>query len=205
MCTEGNSSFATVASKRPATIPTPSVKSSLSMHQTMPVRQPMQLGSRDLNVVLFGLPESGSIVDDKHVVDKALEFIVNKALDIRDIMFRLGKFSKTASRPRPLLVKVSSAWDQKLILLHKSRLRDFRITRLFVCEDVPPEHKLCQRRSRSLTASFLPPTSQASSLPPTSQASSILPTSQASSLPPTSQALFFHLYLRSLIHLRPLP
>ena len=48
----------------------------------------MQLGSRELNLVLFGLPESGSIVDDKRVVDEALEFLVNKALDIRD-MFRL--------------------------------------------------------------------------------------------------------------------
>ena len=153
MCTEGNSSFTTVASK-PATIASLSVKSPLSMHQTMPVRQPMQLGSRNLNVVLFGLPESGSIVDDKRVVDEALEFLVNKPLHISD-MFRLGKFSRTASHPRPLLVKVSSAWDRKLILLHKSRLRDLRITRLFICEDDPSEHKLCQRRSRSLTASTL--------------------------------------------------
>ena len=69
----------------------------------------MQLGSCDLNVVLFGLPESGSIVDDKRIVDEALEFLVDMAVDIRD-MFRLGKFSKTSSRPRPLLVKVSSAY-----------------------------------------------------------------------------------------------
>ena len=104
------STFATVASK-PVTISPPSVDSPLPLHQTMSVRQPMQLGSRDLNVVLFGLPESGSIVDDKRIVDEALEFLVDMAVDIRD-MFRLGKFSKTSSRPRPLLVKVSSAWDR---------------------------------------------------------------------------------------------
>ena len=48
------STFATVAST-PVTISPPSVDSTLPLHQTMSVRRPMQLGSRDLNVVLFWL------------------------------------------------------------------------------------------------------------------------------------------------------
>ena len=83
------STFATVASK-PVKISPPSVDSPLPLHQTMSVRQPMQLGSRDLNVVLFGLPENGSIVDDKRIVDEALEFLVDMAVDIRDMFRQLG-------------------------------------------------------------------------------------------------------------------
>ena len=64
-------------------------------------------------------------------------------------MFRLGKFiSKTitSSRPRPVLIKLCIAWDWKLVLLHKSSLKDFHIKRLFLREDVPPEHKLRVRK-----------------------------------------------------------
>ena len=100
-------------------------------------------------MVIFGLPESGSI---EVIVDEAFKFLVDKSIEIKD-MFRLGKYNKptglsSSVRVRPLLVKVSTAWDRKLILLRKSRLRDFRISCLFLREDVPPEHKLRQRRSK---------------------------------------------------------
>ena len=68
-------------------------------------------------------------------------------------MFRLGKYRKssnTTSRVHvyPILVKIYTAWERKLILLRKSRLRDFRTKHLFVREDIPPEHKLRQRRPK---------------------------------------------------------
>ena len=47
------------------------------------------------------------------------------------------------------MVKLSSAWDRKLLLLRKSTLRDFRIGRLFLREDVPPDHKFRQRKFKS--------------------------------------------------------
>ena len=155
-----SSSYATVASTiLPAASAGASNSTSLSVCQDISPRQPLQsLGGRESNLVIFGLPESGSIVDDKVIVDEAFKFLVDKSIEIKD-MFCLGKYNKptglsSSVRARPLLVKVSIAWDRKLVLLRKStcRLRDFRISRLFLREDVPPEHKLRQRRSK-LTAS----------------------------------------------------
>jgi hypothetical protein len=53
------------------------------------------------------------------------------------------------ARPRPILVKLSTAWDRKLILLRKSNLHEFRIRHLFLREDVPPDHMLRQRKPTS--------------------------------------------------------
>ena len=59
-------------------------------------------------------------------------------------MFRLGKVNRspTASsqtRPRPVLIKLSVAWDRKLVLLRNGNLQNFRIKRLFLREDLPLE------------------------------------------------------------------
>ena len=102
---------------------------------------------RSCNVVLFGLPEGRSLVESKKVVDEILEFLSGKSIQIK-YMFRLGKSisQTTSSRPRPVLIKLCTAWDRKLVLLHKSSLKDFHIKRLFLREDVPPEHKLRVRK-----------------------------------------------------------
>ena len=76
-------------------------------------------------------------------------------------LFRLGKYVPSADaqnsrhRPRPVLIKLTSttAWDRRLILLHKSNLRNYAIPRLFVREDVAPEHKLCQRKPKEVAPS----------------------------------------------------
>ena len=63
-------------------------------------------------------------------------------MQIKDI-FRLGRFTNlqsSSSRPRPLLIKLCTAWDRKLVLLRKSKLRDFHIKRLFIREDVDKDN-----------------------------------------------------------------
>ena len=99
---------------------------------------------RSCNVILFGLPEGRSLVESKKVVDEILELLSGKPIQIKD-MFRLGKYVQPAtssSRPRPILIRLCTAWDRKLVLLRKASLRDFRIKRLFLREDVSPDHKL---------------------------------------------------------------
>ena len=64
-------------------------------------------------------------------------------------MFRLGKYVRSTaslSCPRPILIKLCTAWDRKLVLLRKTALKDFRIKHLFLREDVPPDHKLRARK-----------------------------------------------------------
>ena len=89
-------------------------------------------------------------------------------VSIKD-MFRLGKYRKssdTSSRVhvRPILVKMSTAWERKL--LRKSKLCDFRTKHLFVRDDVPPEHKLRQRRPKSRAESTVTSMPSTSNIPP---------------------------------------
>ena len=100
--------------------------------------------SRECNVILFGLPENNSIVETKSEV---FEFFVGKAVPIKDL-FRPGKPAQSL-RPRPLLIKLSTIWDSKLLLSRKRNLREYKIARLFLREDVPPDHRLRQKRSTS--------------------------------------------------------
>ena len=74
-------------------------------------------------------------------------------------LFRLGKYVPSADpqnsshRPRPVLIKLTTPWDRRLILLRKSNLRNYAIPRPFVREDVAPEHRLRQRKPKEVTSS----------------------------------------------------
>ena len=82
------------------------------------------------------------------VVDERLEYVAGKSVQIKD-MLRLGKYvwsTASLSRPRPILMKLCTAWDRKLVLLWKTALKGFCIKHLFLREDVPPDHKLRARK-----------------------------------------------------------
>ena len=51
------------------------------------------------------------------------------------------------ARPRPVLIKLATTWDRKVVLLHKRNLQDFRLKHLFLRADVLPEHRLRQSSS----------------------------------------------------------
>ena len=111
-----------------------------------------QSSGRELNLILFGLEETSSIVETKQSVDEILAFIAGKPVSIKD-MFRLGRsFSSSASthaRPRPVLLKLSTAWDCRVVLFSNRKLKDFRIQHLFLREVLPPDHKVRQWKLRS--------------------------------------------------------
>ena len=87
-----------------------------------------------------------------------LQFLAGKPVLVKDL-FRLGKYVPSADpqnsshHPRPVLIKLTTPWDSRLILLRKSNLRNYAIPRLFVREDVAPEHKLRQRKPKEVTSS----------------------------------------------------
>ena len=137
----------TYADVTASTIPIPSASASMSqIPQKVLSKLPFSSESRDCNLILFGLPESKSIVDTKESVDEMLEFLAGKLVIVKD-MFRLGKYDSSggargSNRPRPVLIKLTTPWDRKLILLRKSNLRNFKVPRLFLREDLPPDHRL---------------------------------------------------------------
>lgn len=105
-------------------------------------------------------------------MDEILEFLSGKPVHIKD-MFRLGKYvhqTSTTSRPRPILIKLGTAWDRKLVLLRKFSLSNFSIKRLFLREDVSPNHPLRKGKSNGPTVTEFPsdsPVGSSSTTPPT--------------------------------------
>ena len=81
----------------------------------------------------------------KSDIDELLQYLTRKSVNINDV-FRLGKYSASSSkRPWPILIKLATAWDHKIILLQKCILRDNETHRLFLREDVPPDHRFRQK------------------------------------------------------------
>ena len=168
-------SYATMASSVPLTQPSAPAQQSQSQAslpaQRASSRSPLADG-RECNVILFGLPENQTIVEAKGVVDEMFDDLIGKPVQIKDIL-RLGRFRSPASpssHPRPLLIKLCTVWDRKLLLLRKSNLREFRIKRLFLREDVAPDHKLRQRKpvppiTASASGTSLPPVESATAEP----------------------------------------
>ena len=119
---------------------------------------------RVLNLILFGLPESRSIIDLNKTVDEI--FLAEKPVQIKDL-FRLGKRNPSPSpgaRPRPVLIKVCATWDHRVLLLCKKNLQQFRLKGLFLRANVPPEHRLHQGtnvRAKSQPAAHQPSVSLA--------------------------------------------
>ena len=115
---------------------------------------------RVLNLILFGLPESRSIIDLKKTVDEIFEFLAEKPVQIKDL-FCLGKRNPSPSPgacPHPVLIKVCATWDRRVFLLHKKNLQQFRLKGLFLRADVPPEHR--SRQGTNVRAKSQPPAHQ---------------------------------------------
>ena len=101
----------------------------------------------------------------KSDIDELIEYLIGKSVSINDV-FRLGKFSASSSkRPRPVLIKLATAWDRKIILLNKRKLRDYKTPRLFIHEDVPPQHWFRQKAEHPLSKDLVSVSEKPLSIP----------------------------------------
>ena len=115
---QNQGSYAAAASPTPfPTVPSgKTIKSPMSHNMVTTTKPPFSSDPRDCNLVLFGFPESRSIVDTKESVDEMLEFLAGKSVLVKDL-FRLGKYVPSADpqnfrhRPRPVLIKLTTPWD----------------------------------------------------------------------------------------------
>ncbi len=116
---------------------------------------------RQSNLILFGLPEQGSLIETKSAVDEVLESLAGRPVPIKDLV-RLGKLNAQTGgppqRPRPVLIKFSTAWDRRLVLASKRKLKEFRIERLFIREDLSPQVRL-ERQKPSTSSNSAKPSS----------------------------------------------
>ena len=50
-----------------------------------------------------------------------------------------------STRPRPLLIKCANAWDRRLLLASRRKLKDFTKFKLFLREDLSPDERRSKR------------------------------------------------------------
>ena len=98
---------------------------------------------RACNLVLFGLPENNSIMELKSEIDELLEFLAGKQVNVNDV-FRLGKYSGSSKRPRPVLISLPRLGIVRSSFFGSVALKSSNSS-LVLREDVPPDHKLRQK------------------------------------------------------------
>ena len=124
------------------------------------------LPDRRENLVVFGIGESRSLPETMDYVKSMLEFLTGRSTPVKD-MFRIGRIKKpggdepTTSRPRPILLKLVSPWDRRLVLANRSNLKHYSVKGIFVCEDLSPEARQQHRENLAARCS----TSGSESLP----------------------------------------
>jgi hypothetical protein len=87
-----------------------------------------------MNIIIFGVNEDRDLSTWRRSVDDILKFIVGH--DIALNMYRIGRYSSDKSRP--ILVKLRSEWDKRLILKTSRKLKSYP-GRIFVWPDEPLE------------------------------------------------------------------
>ena len=120
---------------------------------------------RRFNVILFGIPEKKSLADEKCSVDEVFNFVAGKSVPWNDA-FRIGRKKQPVDspegsgedrRPRPLLVKVSSEWDRRILLSSRYKLKDYVAARVFLREDLPLDIRKDRAKQRNERRNNPPP------------------------------------------------
>lgn len=88
---------------------------------------------RSLNIVLFGVDENKDANIWRKKIDDVFQSLVGHSIDIVD-MFRLGRY--LSNKTRPVLIKLRSVWDCRLLLSSSRKLKG---TRMFLARDEPVE------------------------------------------------------------------
>ena len=88
-----------------------------------------------------------------------LQHISGRVVNFNDA-YRIGRRNSTdvsgpiSSPPPPLLIKLSGVWDKRLIMASVRKLRDYTISKLYICEDLSPEAQAARAsRRKALLAS----------------------------------------------------
>lgn len=107
--------------------------------------KPIVSVDRKMNVIIFGIKESSDAEVWRKSVNDALMFVCGHLVDIVDA-FRLGRFN--AAKTRPILVKLRTLWDKRLILSKAGNLKHYGQRNVFVVPDEPIEVRRQQTMDR---------------------------------------------------------
>lgn len=105
-------------------------------------RQQQQQESRSMNIVVFGVAEDRVATVWRQKLDQALQFVCGQTVDVVDA-FRVGRYVN--GKVRPIVVKLRTAWDRRIILANSSKLKNYG-ERIFIS----PDESLEIRRKKML-------------------------------------------------------
>ena len=78
---------------------------------------------RASNIIAFGVAEDRNRTVWNSTLQQALQHVAGRNVDIADA-FRIGKYNVNQSRPRPIVVKLRSVWDRRLVLSNTRKLAE---------------------------------------------------------------------------------
>jgi len=90
---------------------------------------------RSMNIVVFGIDEDKDASVWRRKVDSALLHVHGQSVDVAD-MFRLGRY--VPGKTRPVLVKLRSSWDKRIIISRRSSLKGYPGS-VYIAADEPLE------------------------------------------------------------------
>ena len=86
-----------------------------------------------MNVILHGVAEDKDPRKWRSSVDDILLFIAGRPVEIQDAMRIGGRYRQ--DRVRPVLVKLRSIWDRRLLLSSRRKLKDYTTARVYINAD----------------------------------------------------------------------
>ena len=101
--------------------------------------------SSAMNIIVCGVVECKNPLQWRSLIDDALQFLVGRPVDISD-MARIGGPYKEG-RTRPVLVKLRSVWDRRIILSTRYKLKGYK-DRIYIYPDEPLETRRKQTLER---------------------------------------------------------
>ena len=97
---------------------------------------------RSINIVVFGIAEDRNAAVWRQSVQNALDHVSGQHVDIVDL-HRVGRYDQ--NKMRPIVVKLRSGWDRRILLSRRSTLRTYP-DRVFLA----PDESLDVRRQHTL-------------------------------------------------------
>ena len=107
------------------------------------------------------MPGKKSLADEKCSIDEVFKFAAGKSVPWNDA-FRIGR-KKPADdscedrRPRPLLVKLDSEWDRRILLSSRYKLKGYEAAKVFLREDLPLDIRKDREKQRRERRNKPPP------------------------------------------------
>jgi hypothetical protein len=94
---------------------------------------------RAKNIIVFGLAEDRNRTGWYSTIKEALQHVAGRTVDVADA-FRIGKYNANQLRPRPVIVKLRSGWDRRLVLSSARKLAEkAEFRRIGFAPDEPAE------------------------------------------------------------------